>query len=266
MIGRTNLEQLITRAQRVLRVRPSGVITDFDGTLSPIVDHPDRAFPLPVAIEALGLLVRRLDLVAVVSGRAATDVARRLGIPGVVVIGNHGAERLRDSSVELNPVVTAWLESMGAVANQLEALLPSVLVEHKGITVSVHLRGIADARLRATIQDTVQHLASRFGLAVNVGREVLELRPPVAVNKGTAVRTLVEERELRGVVFAGDDTTDLDAMLELRALRADGRLSALLIGVYSPEAPTELAVTADELVEGVETFCLFLRELSAVLS
>jgi trehalose 6-phosphate phosphatase len=99
-------------------------------------------------------------------------------------------------------------------------------------------------------------------LSIRQGREVLELRPPVPIDKGTAVDRLVTRYQLRAVVFAGDDVTDLDAMRLLVVRRASGQVHALLIGVWSSEAPPELKQLADLLVPGVDAFAAVLDELA----
>jgi trehalose 6-phosphate phosphatase len=81
---------------------------------------------------------------------------------------------------------------------------------------------------------------------------VLEIRPPVAADKGTAVVTALDERSLARALYAGDDTTDLDAFRKLRALESEGRIDALCVGVRSSEGPEAVVREADLVVDGPE--------------
>lgn len=263
MSADTDVQVLAQRSAELLMPRThAGLVTDFDGTLSPIVQHPEKAQPLPLAVAALRRLVRHLGVVAVVSGRRADDVAARLRVPGVVIVGNHGAEWLEDGAVRLAPSVAAWIPRVQEAADVLRRKLPELLVEDKLVTLTVHLRGVGSPDVRERARLTVEEVASAFGLAVRPGREVLEVRLPLALDKGTAVEELVLRYDLRALVFAGDDVTDLDAMQRLRHLRRQGVVRALLVGVSSSEAPPALAVEADVLVDGVEAFAHFLVALA----
>jgi trehalose 6-phosphate phosphatase len=108
----------------------------------------------------------------------------------------------------------------------------------------------------------VKSEGERLGLRITVGRGVVEARPPIRADKGTAVRTLVEEYRPEKAMFMGDDTTDLDAFRELERLREEGRLREILrVGVASEEGPQEIRIEADIVVEGVEGVGRVLRAL-----
>ena len=92
-----------------------------------------------------------------------------------------------------------------------------------------------------------------LGLRITVGRGVVEARPPIRADKGTAVRALVEEYGPEKAMFVGDDTTDLDAFRELEKLREEGTLKEILrVGVTSEEGPPEITSEADIVVDGVD--------------
>jgi trehalose 6-phosphate phosphatase len=141
-----------------------------------------------------------------------------------------------------------------------------VLVEEKALTVTIHLRRLRNVSRRRAVETVVRRVAGEYGLSIRQGREVLELRPPVPIDKGTAVDRLVTRYQLRAVVFAGDDVSDLDAMRLLVVRRASGQVHALLIGVWSSEAPEELKQLADLLVPGVDAFAAVLDELAQRLA
>ncbi|MFN3336803.1 MAG: trehalose-phosphatase, partial [Thermomicrobium sp.] len=151
-------------------------------------------------------------------------------------------------------------------ARVLRAELHGFLLEEKGATLTVHLRGIEASEQRQRAEKVVQEIATHYGFQVRPGREVLELRPNVPIDKGTAVDALVTQYRLQGVLFAGDDVTDLDAMRYLRERRSVGDIDTFLVGVWSEEAPQTLGHLADALVSGVEEFAQFLYAMAQRLS
>jgi trehalose 6-phosphate phosphatase len=230
------------------------VLTDIDGTLAPIVPTPDMS-EIP---EELKDLLRRLSerylLVAAISGRKTQDAFELIGLDNVVYFGNHGFEILRDGEIEVIPEALPYLESV----EELEQLAREVLapdgafVEEKGITASVHYRN-APREIGERSVEFVKGEGERLGLRITVGRGVVEARPPIRADKGTAVRTLVEEYRPEKAMFIGDDTTDLDAFRELEKLREEGRLrETLRVGVASEEGPQEIETKADIVVDGVD--------------
>jgi trehalose 6-phosphate phosphatase len=230
------------------------VLTDIDGTLAPIVPTPDMS-EIP---EELKDLLRRLSerylLVAAISGRKTQDAFELIGLDNVVYFGNHGFEILRDGEIEVIPEALPYLERV----EELEQLAREVLapdgafVEEKGITASVHYRNVPREVGERSVE-FVKGEGERLGLRITVGRGVVEARPPIRADKGTAVRTLVEEYRPEKAMFIGDDTTDLDAFRELEKLREEGRLrETLRVGVASEEGPQEIETKADIVVDGVD--------------
>jgi trehalose 6-phosphate phosphatase len=85
---------------------------------------------------------------------------------------------------------------------------------------------------------------------------VLELRPPIEADKGTAVRALLAERRVERALYAGDDTTDLDAFRGL-----DGLELSIRVAVASAEGPPELREAADLVVASPAELLELLRTL-----
>jgi trehalose 6-phosphate phosphatase len=230
------------------------VLTDIDGTLAPIVPTPDMS----EISEELKDLLRRLSgrylLVATISGRKTQDAFGLIGLDDIVYFGNHGFEILRDGEVEVIPEALPYLKSVEELEQLArEELAPGgAYVEEKGITASVHYRN-APREIGERSVEFVKGEGERLGLRITVGRGVVEARPPIRVDKGTAVRTLVEEYRPEKAMFIGDDTTDLDAFRELESLREEGRLrETLRVGVASEEGPQEIETEADIVVDGVD--------------
>lgn len=239
------------------------VLTDIDGVLAPIVPSPDMSEVPEELRELLRRLSERCRVVAGVSGRAAEDALRLVGLEEVVYYGNHGFEILRDGEVEVTPEALPYLEKVQELeARAREELGPlGAFVEEKGITASVHYRNAPPGVGERSVE-FVKREGERLGLRITVGRGVVEARPPVRANKGTAVRTLVEEYSPERAMFIGDDTTDLDAFRELVALREEGTLKEILrVGVASEEGPPEITDEADIVVDGVDGVSEVLRAL-----
>jgi trehalose 6-phosphate phosphatase len=221
----------------------AAVLLDVDGTLAPIVARPELAEVPEETRAELRRLVERYALVACVSGRSGEEARRLVGVDGVVYVGVHG--------LELAPEAERWREMLRPFA-QLEW----PWLEDKGLTVALHWREAANEQAARTELQRVAERAEAAGLEARWGRKVLELRPPVEADKGTAVRTLLEERGLRRALYAGDDTTDLDAFRGL-----DGLEVAVRVAVVSSEAPPGLRAAADLTVGSPADLLAVLRRL-----
>ena len=239
------------------------ILTDIDGTLAPIVPTPDMSEVPAELKELLRRLAERCLLVAGISGRKTGDALDLIGLEEVVYFGNHGFEILRAGEVEVIPEALPYLERVQELERRAkEELAPSgAFVEEKGITASVHYRN-APPEVGERCVEFVKAEGERLGLRITVGRGVVEARPPIRADKGTAVRALVEEYGPRRAMFLGDDTTDLDAFRELATLRDEGVLDEILrVGVRSDEGPPEIVSEADIVVDGVEEVGDVLRAL-----
>lgn len=241
-----------------------GLVTDMDGTISPIVPDPDAAQVTPRSRALLKALQPCLALVAVVSGRAADDVRARVATPGVLCVGNHGLEVWSDGEVKLTPEAAPYRPAIEAAIRDVQGRIavPGMLLEDKGPTVSIHYRQVDDPEAVArTFRPVVAEIADRHGLTFFEGRMIFELRPPVAINKGTAFRQLVHNHRLEAAVFLGDDITDVDALRMARRLREQGACYALGLGVESAGTPSEVSEAADLVAEGVSGVEAFLAWL-----
>jgi trehalose 6-phosphate phosphatase len=139
-----------------------------------------------------------------------------------------------------------------------------VRIEDKGPIMAFHWRGAPDEGAANARVQQIAAAAEEAGLWVHWGRKVLEVRPPVEINKGRAVRELVSRYPSRSAMFAGDDATDLDAFDALDELVAEGALdTAVLVGVRSDEGPAAIVERADLVVEGVEGVRAVLEALAA---
>lgn len=221
----------------------AAVLLDVDGTLAPIVDRPGDARVPDEARHELARLAGRYALVACVSGRPGREVERMIGVSGVAAVGEHG--------LELEPEAAVWADRIAEFAGGID--WPA---ERKPLSVSFHFRRADDEAAARAYLTRVARAAEAEGFVPRWGRMVLEVRPPVEADKGTAVRALVARAGVRRALYAGDDRTDVDAFHGL-----DGLELAVRVAVGSAEAPPELVAAADLVVEGTTGMLELLRGL-----
>ena len=241
MIRASNADTLAGLAEDPAR---AAILLDVDGALAPIVPRPEDARVPPATQVELRRLHGRYALVACVSGRAGADARRVVGVPELVYVGNHG--------LELEPESRFWAERLLHFLAEVD--WPDL--EDKGITASLHYRNAPDQAAAREALEEVAARARKAGFVARFGRKVLELLPPLRANKGTAVRRLLADRALDRALYAGDDTTDLDAFRALEPLELGVR-----VAVASPEGPRELPDAADIVVEGPAELLELLRQL-----
>jgi trehalose 6-phosphate phosphatase len=234
----------------------AAVLLDVDGTLAPIVRHADDAH-VPEATRALLIqIARRYGCVACVSGRRAAIARQIVSLGTIAYVGNHGAEVLRPGRTqpEVDREAGAWQRRVHqfaetAYGDDLHRL--RVRLEDKGPIMAFHWRGAPDEDAAAEAVARVGAAAEAAGFRTHGGRKVLEVRPPIALDKGRGVHGLLRETDLDAAVYVGDDRTDLDAFRALRECVDGGRLQhAVCVGVRSDETPSELEAGADLLVDG----------------
>ncbi|MGB2711260.1 MAG: trehalose-phosphatase [Conexibacter sp.] len=256
-----------------LRAVPSrtAVLLDIDGTLAPIVRYSDDAH-VPEATRGLLIeIARRYGVVACVSGRRASDARRIVAIGTISYLGSHGSELLRAgwTEPELDPAVRDWgrrIQQFGREADTPELRRLRVRLEDKGSIVAFHWRGAPDEEAARGAIDAIAARAEQNGLRTHWGRKVLEVRPPVRMDKGAGIVAFLDDatEQLDSALYVGDDATDVDAFRGLAELVAEGRLKrALRVCVGSDEGPSQLAHEADLVVEGTDGVRALLEALLA---
>lgn len=254
----TPIERAIDQVEHVLRQSPSGLFTDIDGTISQVARVPSEAVIVQSARESLRALGSAIAIVGAITGRGAQDAAGMLGLEGTVVIGNHGYERLQAGERLIHPSALGSRASVAACTAAIGSIVEStprlsgVVVENKDLSASVHYRLVEDqGRTVELLTQLVQAIAELHELNVTQGKLVIEIRPKAVVNKGTAIHDLAQELGLTGVVYLGDDVTDVDAFRALATLRSP-EVATLSVGVVSSETHAVVLDSADVLIAGVE--------------
>jgi trehalose 6-phosphate phosphatase len=228
------------------------LLLDFDGTLAPIVERPERAAIPPATRAALDRL-RALPGVeaAVVSGRGLADARARAKLGEIAYAGNHGMEIEGPGVERLHPGAAAARPLLERAAARIEAGLAGIegaFLEDKGLTLSVHFR-LAPEREEDVRRVVEEAAGGEPRLKVTRGKMVLEVRPRVEWDKGRAVLFLLEHlRPPAGapVLYLGDDATDEDAFRALSGWRAEGE------GVLVAEEPPPAGSAARSFVRSPE--------------
>ncbi len=252
----------------------TALFCDVDGTVSPIVADPYAA-EVPAAFRAqLVALQERLALLAFVTGRDVRQARAMVGVAGATYVGLHGFDFLAaDGSVVRDPTAepyVAAVQLMAARVRDLDAAALGLVVENKGPVLDLHYRRAADpAATLAVLEERILAPARALGLAVTTGHCLVELRPPEPVDKGTAVRSLLDRtadagRPIRIALFLGDDLTDrhgFDAVHDWAAARA-GR-QGLAVLALTDETPPQVKDAADVWVTATPGIAEVLRRLLA---
>ena len=219
------------------------LFADYDGTLTPIVDRPEDAI-LPddtkKVLRALSVLPG--FTVGIISGRSLADVMERVGLISVVYAGNHGMEIKEVSGIiYVDPEVKKAQPIIDGIYKKLVkkiGRIKGVLVENKGLSLSIHYRLVDEGMLRKvrTTFDNVVNEAKESGdVRVTHGKKVFEVRPAVDIDKGRAIRKLIDKHRNGSApdggklvpIYIGDDRTDEDGF---RAIEEYGKGISIFVG------------------------------------
>lgn len=201
------------------------LMLDYDGTLAPIVKDPLRAVLSAPRRGLLKRLARCPEVkLAIISGRKLSVVKRLAGIRNIIYVGNHGFEILAGGKHWIHPAAKKMIPLLKKIKAGLKKKLHyrGLLIEDKGLTLSIHYRSLAKSALPAFKRDIKLALKPwRRAIKITPGKMVYEVRPPLNWDKGEAVCWLIKNLKLREYfsVYIGDDKTDEDAF---RALKEKG--------------------------------------------
>ena len=257
--------------QTALAQRPVGIALDIDGTLSPIAPTPDEARIYPGVLSLLERAKKHAHI-AILTGRSIDDGAGMLNIDGLTYIGTHGMEWSEGlpwlHPVEIIPEALNYYEPGKYLLDLVEqhlSELPGVIVQRKRIGGTIHYRLAPDpVETRQKLLSLLRQPAQQVNMQLSEGKFALEIRVPLPIHKGRAVRQFVERYGLNAIVFAGDDRTDLDAVIEITRMRKEG-IAALSIVVQHHDTLPELLAQADIVVQEVPGMVELFREMVSIL-
>ncbi len=242
--------------EAIARVPILLVATDYDGTLSPIVDNPDDAKPVRESIIALRALATLSGThCAVISGRSLSDLASLSSLDGqIMLVGSHGSEfdqdfvrTLTNEQVLLRQRV---LDEMHRVAAQDERFH----IETKPASIAFHYRNVVDDKAEKAVNELLAGAATWDGVRVKSGKKVIELAV-VHTSKGDCIDALRHRVGATAVVYFGDDITDEDAFVRLHgpdvSVKVGTGESAATFRIHDP---TEVARRLARLASAREAF------------
>lgn len=234
---------------------------DFDGTLAPVQEDPAAVRPAPNVLPALRALTDRVQRVVIVSARPVEFLRDRFaGLPDIELYGLYGLEHSTGTSeIHTEPAALPWVPTMAELAERARAELPEgAFVEYKRLSVALHYR--TAHHLAGAIEAWGRTEADRLGLRVQVGRMVIELKPPVDRDKGMVIDETLGTA--RCAWYFGDDVSDLRAFQALRArAQADPDFFAFCVAVANPETGQEVEHDADLTIASPEALGDFLTTL-----
>lgn len=204
---------------------------DYDGTLTPIVKKPELA----ALSNSNRLLIKKIaskgwSRVSIVSGRTLRDVKAMVGVKGVIYAGNHGLElegpKLKYINKKAAIIQKKYLDVIYSQLRDKLDKYSKILIEHKGLTLSVHYRLEKDAsrvkKVFKIIDEATRSYVKQKRLRITHGKKVVEIKPKINWHKGKIVQWLLRyfrQKSPSGCIlpiYLGDDTTDEDAFKVLR--------------------------------------------------
>ena len=258
----------VDQIANVLQATPLALFSDIDGTLSPMVDDAAEAYvPAEMQNHVRSLMAGGV-IVSMITGRSLDRAKRIVGVPVRAYAASHGVDVWVDGETVRPPEV----EDLGRKARRAMSDLreiesrAGVAIEDKEFGFAIHYRRADDPKeAQEAILRAIAASPSASEFEVHEGRMLVELRPKLAISKGTALTDLAQRFEARAIVCLGDDVTDIDMFAAARALRGE-EMRTVAIAVRSDEAEARVMESADYWVDGVEGVQWLLGELVRVLA
>ena len=241
-------------AVRVQKAKHILLLIDYDGTLTPIVESPESAYLSPVVRQQLQNLARISCLtLGIVSGRELTDLQERVGISGIIYVGNHGLEIEGAGISFVNPTArqaAPLLHSLHHDISKAIAHIKGALIDDKGLTLSLHYRLVDElqlAELNSIFNQIAKGPLASGQIKITPSKKAYDIRPSLDWDKGKAeefiAQKLNDKRKLL-TLFIGDDVTDYDGFHQTNR---DGGIS-IFVGDAHAKAPAQYFLNSPEEV------------------
>jgi trehalose 6-phosphate phosphatase len=244
----------------------TAIITDVDGTISEIAPTPDEAVVTDSMRRELVKLKDKFRLVAVISGRSALNAREMVGVNGLLYVGNHGLEFLKDGDLFMFPEVRKYLPQIKKAGKKIKegdlSCINGLLFEDKGICFSIHYRLCNPSEnVREKILNFIKNDPDCKNLKISGGRCLVELKPPVGCDKGTILSNIIEQYNLEKIIYLGDDVTDTDAFKRLKELENHETFIGASVLVLSNEIPSYVKKNSSFFVNNVDEVHKFFKWL-----
>ncbi len=217
--------------RQVAAAKHALILSDYDGTLTRIVQRPDQATLPEEARASLAVLAKApFFSVGVISGRELADIKAAIGLQGIYYAGNHGLEVEGPGLSYIDPAALKNRPVLQQIVSDLQAQLgdiPGVIVEDKGLSLSVHYRMVVhyqQQRITYTIKRICTPFMRQGKVKLSPGKKVWNIMPDVDWNKGQAVAKIFEHVSTKHAkdrllpIYMGDDVTDEDALRTTKGL------------------------------------------------
>jgi trehalose 6-phosphate phosphatase len=247
------------------RNRPCGLFFDFDGVLAHIQSEPESVKPVPGIVDGLAKVAPLVDSIGIISGRPIQFLVRHFGgLRAVSLFGLYGIETAIHGVIHIDPEAQRWIPTIRAVEQEARRDLPdSILIEDKQLSVSLHYR--LHPECRARVEEWASAKSRQYGLRLQQGRMVAELKPPVSIDKGTVLSR--EVSDLRCAWYLGDDISDVKSFETLRKRREkDHDFVAVCVAVRNTETGQELEKQADYTLSGPDETVKLLNSAIRIFS
>lgn len=244
----------------------TAVITDIDGTISNIAPTPGEARVTPSMRSDLIKLKKKFRLVAFISGRSALNAYDMVKVEGMLYVGSHGLEYLKNGERHIEIQVKDYLPLIDKLKNEIAGCeisqLPGFICEDKELCLSLHYRQCENPeQVREKIMEVLGTFPESKSLKIRGGRKVIDIRPPVGYDKGLIIEKIVEQYQLTRVIYLGDDVTDADAFNKLKELEKRKIIKGVSILVCSMEIPDYVKKSASFYLENVDEVQKFFKWL-----
>tara|TARA_B100002051_G_C16682369_1_gene610597 strand:- start:647 stop:1471 length:825 start_codon:yes stop_codon:yes gene_type:complete len=253
----TALEKKILPLLNLFENTPPALALDFDGVISELKSDPRTAYVDEYCLKTIIKLTKILPNISIISGRSAIDINSKLKLENLTYIGNHGAELIKNGQlIQKSPegieiIIKSALDYIKTQTKNIHGIFH----ENKTISASIHYRGSKNhKKTKEILSNALPNTPNIAKLDVFWGKQILEIRPHSQFNKGYAINHLIESKNIKNIIFLGDDTTDLDAMIEIRKQRDLGNISGFSIYVTQKNTNPDkkLSKYSDCSIENIE--------------
>ena len=245
------------------------LLSDYDGTLTPIVEHPEQANLSPEMKQLIqDLACQRHFTVGIISGRALADLQNKVGISGIIYAGNHGFEIVGPGVNFVNPLAEEMRPLLRIIQQVLTVTLggiKGIFIENKGLTLSVHYRKVEkneEKHVARLLDNTMGNMEDMGKIKISNGKKVYEIKPDVKWDKGKAIKLLMKKYGKGGrhssllPIYLGDDTTDEDGFNVINKYQQGisvfvGEEKQNSVAQYYLKSPAEVATYLSMLLKQV---------------